>query len=180
MVFYDTNALIITAAAAANSIPDPTTVPQRTHDLTNVSGANQTWTSSGPANPFTVDGSPAASLVIPPGRTRRLQSNGSTWVVAPTSNRRIFAGSGVSNASGDVVFTFSPAFSAVPDVAQGVQTSNTNATEARITALSASSCTVNVRQSPGVVILGISVLQVPQPLVGATVHIVAVEPGQGA
>jgi hypothetical protein len=92
--------------------------------------------------------------------------------------RRIFAGSGVSDASGNVTFTFTPPFAAVPVVSQAVQTTNANATEARVTALSAAGCTVNVRQSPGVVILGISVLQVPQPLAGATVHLHAMDAGQ--
>ncbi len=96
----------------------------------------------------------------------------------PTA-RRVFAGTGVTDGAGNAVFTFTPAFAAAPVVNASVETTNTNATEARITALSAGSCTVNVRQSPGVVILGISVLQVPQPLVGATVHLMATAAGQG-
>ena len=98
--------------------------------------------------------------------------------VSVPAARRVFAASGVSDASGNVVFTFTPPFAAVPVVTQAVQTTNANATEARVTALSASGCTVNVRQSPGVVVLGISVLQVPQALVGATVHLHAVDAGQ--
>ncbi|KPI33266.1 hypothetical protein OV450_1354 [Actinobacteria bacterium OV450] len=178
MSLHDTDALIVEAATAAESLPDPTTVLGRTHDLTNTGTAAVTWSSVG-ATPFSVDGTPTASLVIPAGRARRVQSDGTRWVVAPTAARRVYAAKGVSNASGDVVFAFSPAFSVAPVVSVGLETSNTNATEARVTALSASSCTVNVRQSPGVVILGISVLQVPQPLVGATVHLIAVEAGQG-
>lgn len=98
-------------------------------------------------------------------------------VVVPAA-RRVFAATGVSDATGNVVFTFTPPFSAIPVVTQAVQTTNNNATEARVTALSATGCTVNVRQSPGVVVLGISVLQVPQPLAGATVHLHAVDAGQ--
>jgi hypothetical protein len=72
---------------------------------------------------------------------------------------------------------FGTPFAALPVVSVGVQTTNTNATEARITALSTSSVTVNVRQSPGVTLLGIQLLSLPQPLAGATVHVQAVEPG---
>ena len=92
--------------------------------------------------------------------------------------RRVFAGAAVSDASGNAVFTFTPPFAVPPIVNQAVVTTNANATEARVVALSASSCTVNVRQSPGVVVLGLSVLQVPGPLAGATVHLHAVDAGQ--
>lgn len=96
----------------------------------------------------------------------------------PATPRRVFAGTAVTDASGNAVFTFSPAFASAPVVTTALQTTNTNATEGRVTAVTASSCTVNVRQSPGVVILGLSVLQVPQPLQGATVHLVATAAGQ--
>ncbi|WP_030672471.1 hypothetical protein [Streptomyces sp. NRRL B-1347] len=179
MPLHSTDSLAIETASVAESLPDPATVPFRTHDLTNTGSATAVWTASGPASPFTIDGVLAASLSILRGRSRRVQSDGSTWIVAPTAARRVFAATAVSDASGNAAFTFSPAFAAVPVVSVGLATTNTNATEARVTALSASSCTVNVRQSPGVVLLGVSVLQVPQPLAGATVHLLAIEPGQG-
>lgn len=91
--------------------------------------------------------------------------------------RRFVAAKGATDGSGNITFNFVPPFATVPVVAHSLETTNTNATEARITALSASACTVQARQSPGVVVLGISVLQVPQPLTGATVHIVATEAG---
>lgn len=92
--------------------------------------------------------------------------------------RRVYSATAVTDAAGNAVFTHNaPAFAAAPVCGISVQTANTNATEARITANSTTSTTVNVRQAPGVVILGISVLQVPQPLAGATVHLIAVEPG---
>lgn len=179
MPLHNTDALTIETATAAESLPDPTGVAGRTHDLTNTGTATAVWTSSGPGSPFTVDGVPAASLSVLRGRTRRVQSDGATWVVAPTAARRVFAGTVASDGAGNATFTFSPAFPVAPVVSVGLQTTNTNATEARVTALSASSCTVNVRQSPGIVLLGISVLQVPQALAGATVHLLAIEPGQG-
>lgn len=95
----------------------------------------------------------------------------------PGATRRIFSGTGVTDGSGNVTFTFSPPFAGVPVGTQALVTGNANATEARVTALTASSCTVQVRQSPAVTVLGLSVLQVPQALVGATVNIHAVEAG---
>lgn len=180
MTLRDTESLVIETGNSdlTPSLPDPTTVVGRTHDLTNTGTSAAVWGSTG-ATPFQVDGVAVASLSIPAGRARRVQSDGTHWVVAPNAARRVFAGTAVSNASGDATFTFSPPFSAAPVASVGLQTSNTNATEARTTALSASSCTVNVRQSPSVVILGFSVLQTPQALAGATVHLVAVEAGQG-
>lgn len=92
-------------------------------------------------------------------------------------SRRVFSATAVTAANGNAVFNFGTAFAANPIVSAAVETNNPNATEARVTALSTTSCTVNVRQAPGVVILGISVLQVPQPLAGAIVHLIAVEAG---
>lgn len=178
---YDTTAYLVIGGSGDTtpSLPDPTTVAGRTHLVVNEQTVSGIWTSTG-ATPFKVNGLNVASLTIPAGGSVNVQSDGVRWVVpaSTVAARRVFAGNGVSDASGNVVFTFSPAFAAVPVVAQAIQTTNSNATEARVTALSASSCTVNVRQSPGVVILGISVLQVPQPLVGATVNLVAFEAGQ--
>lgn len=96
----------------------------------------------------------------------------------PAAPRRVFAGTGTTDGSGNVTFTFSPAFAAAPVVTHSLQTTVADATEARITALSASSVTFNVRRSPAVTLLGISVLQVPQPLTGATVHVIATAAGQ--
>jgi hypothetical protein len=180
MVLHNTDSLVVETATATESLPDPATVPGRTHIVTNTALVAATWSSSGAGGtPFTVDGLNVATLSVPAGRLRQLQSDGTRWIVAPTASRRVFSSSGVSDASGNVTFTFTPAFSVVPNVVQGVQTAVTDVTEARITALTTSSCTVNVRRAPSVVILGISVLQVPQPLVGATVHLHAIEPGQG-
>jgi hypothetical protein len=178
MTLRDSESFVVETTGAAESLPDPASVNGRTHALVNTGTAAAVWSSTG-ATPFLVDGVAAASLSIPRGVLRLVQSDGTRWVVQPTAARRVFAAKGVSDASGNAVFTFSPPFPAAPVVSVGLETTNTNATEARVTALSASSCTVNVRQSPGVVILGISVLQVPQPLAGATVHLLAIEPGQG-
>ncbi len=161
------------------SLPAPATVSGRYHMLINSDGVSVTWTSSGSATPFLVQGLNVASVAIPRGGMQLVFSNGAQWVAvnAQTGAKRTVAATGTSNASGDATYAFSPAFAALPVISANIQTTNTNATEARITALSTSSVTINVRQSPGVVVLGLSVLQVPQPLVGATVHMIAVEAG---
>lgn len=88
---------------------------------------------------------------------------------------------GVTDASGNVTFNLAAAgFAVTPVVTHAVQTTASDLTECRIAALSAASVTFNVRRSPAVVLLGISVLQVPQPAVGVTVHCHALEPGTQA
>jgi hypothetical protein len=92
--------------------------------------------------------------------------------------RRIFSGSGVTDGSGNVTFNFVPAFPSVPNVTHAVQTAVSDITECRVSAVSAASVTFNVRRAPAVIILGISVLQVPVPASGVTVHCHAALPGQ--
>ena len=180
MTLHDTDSLTIeTSGDPTPSLPDPVPVNGRTHELANTGVSAAVWGSVG-ATPFQVDGAAVASLTVPRGGSARVQSDGTRWVmIRAAGTRRIFAGKVTSDGSGNATFTFTPPFPTIPVVSPAIETTNANVTEARITALSASSCTVNVRQSPGVVILGISVLQVPQPLSGATVHLTATEAGQG-
>ncbi|MCM1964837.1 hypothetical protein [Streptomyces sp. G1] len=181
MSLHDTDALIVEAATATESLPDPTTVSGRTHVLTNTGAVTAVWSSVG-ATPFTdAGGANVATLSVLPGNSVQVQSDGTRWVVKSPSSvaRRIFAGTGVSDGSGNVTFTFTPPFPSSPVVTHAVQTAITDVTECRISALSASSVTFNVRRSPAVVILGISVLQVPVPASGVTVHCEAVLAGQG-
>jgi hypothetical protein len=169
----------VKATTAAPVLPDPATVGGKTLELVNGTGSAAVWGAGG-GTPFLVDGVAVASLTVATGASVRVNSDGAHWVaLRPYGTRRLFAAKGTSDGSGNVTFTFTPPFPTVPVVSPAIETTNTNVTEARITALSASSCTVNVRQSPGVVVLGISVLQVPQPLNGATVHLTATEAGQG-
>lgn len=178
MTLYDTTAYQILTADAAASLPDPTTVINRTHILANIGTAPTVWSSVG-ATPFTQFGVNIATVTVPRAGVLLLYSDGVHWIVTRNAtDRRIFSGSGVTDGSGNITFTFTPPFMAVPVVTQSLTTANANATEARITALSTSSCTVNARQSPSVTILGISVLQTPGPLSGATVGIIAVDAGQ--
>ena len=181
MPLHDSEEYILENATAAESLPDPTTVGGRTHRLNNTNGASVTWSSTG-ATPFTdSSGTNVATIIVPAGGSTQVQSDGVRWIVKDDAlGRRIFAGTGVSDGSGNVTFTFTPAFAAAPVVSHAVQTAITDVTECRVTAISASSVTFNVRRSPAVVILGISVLQVPVPASGVTVHCHAVAAGQGA
>ena len=106
-----------------------------------------------------------------------MSTSGSYAPVAPTA-RRVFAGSGVTDAAGNVTFTFTPPFAAAPIVNNAVQTVVTDSTECRVSALSASSVTFAARRSPAVTLLGVSVLQASIPLAGATVHCIATAAGQ--
>lgn len=180
MSLHDTDAYIVESATAAESLPDPTTVNGRTHRLVNTGTVTAVWSSTG-ATPFT-DGTGAnvATLSIGRGSYANVQSDGTRWVVKfDPESRRVFAGTGISDGSGNVVFTFTPPFPAAPVVSHAVQTAITDVTECRVTAISASSVTFNVRRSPAVVILGISVLQVPVAASGVTVHCHAALAGQG-
>lgn len=180
MVLHDTDALVVETATAAESLPDPATAAFRTHRLTNTGSATAVWSSVG-ATPFTdSSGTAVATISVPAGSYTTVQSDGTRWVVKPDSvSRRIFSGTGVTNASGDVTFAFTPAFPSIPAVTHAVQTAIADITECRISALTAASVTFNVRRAPAVVILGISVLQVPVPASGVTVHCHAVAAGQG-
>jgi hypothetical protein len=98
--------------------------------------------------------------------------------IGATAGRSIYAGTGVSDASGNVTFTFPTPFLVTPVATHAVQTAITDVTECRISAISTTAVTFNVRRSPAVVILGISVLQVPIAASGVTVHCHVAAPGQ--
>ncbi len=177
MALHHTDALIIETTAASETLPDPTTVSGRTHDLTNTGTATAVWGSTG-ATPFSVDGVNVATLSVPRGSASRVQSDGTRWVLIRSSGyRRLIAAKGVTDGSGNVTFPFSPAFATVPVVTNAIETGSADTTECRISALSTSSVTLAARRSPAVTVLGISVLSASVPLVGATVHVTALEAG---
>lgn len=181
MSLHDTDALIVEAATAAESLPDPTTVTGRTHDLCNTGTANAVWSSTG-ATPFSVDGVPAATLTVLPGRARRVQSDGTRWVVAPTAARRVYAATAVTDGSGNLTLSFGTPFSAAPVVTVAYQgAASPDPVDYRITAVSAASVSIHVRRSPAtaIALLGLTLLGASVPLAGATMHVVAIEPGQG-
>jgi hypothetical protein len=179
MALRSTDSLIIEVDAGdlTPSLPDPATVSGRTHDLTSTATSAAVWGSTG-ATPFQVDGVNVASLTVPRGSVQRVQSDGVRWVaIKPAGVRRVVAAKGVTDSSGNVTFNFSPAFATVPVVAHSLESSSTSTTEARITAVSASSVTFNARGSAIVVVLSINVLGAPVPLAGATIHMLAIEAG---
>lgn len=182
MTLRNTTALVlfIDMGDLTPSLPDPTTVSGRVHWIANANLSTITVSSTG-ATPFLESGGSAVSITVLPGQAKFLQSNGTQWkVLATLGSRRIFSGTAVTDASGNATFTFTPAFPSVPVIVGQVGPSGDAAiTEARLTAASASSCTFNVRRSPSVVILGISVLEAPQNAPGVTLQCVAIEAGQG-
>lgn len=179
MPLHDTDSLIVETVTAAETLPDPTTVSGRTHDLTNTSAVTAVWGSTG-ATPFQVDGVAVATLSVPRGGTARVQSDGVRWVfIRPVGSRPGFAATAVTNGSGDAVFTF-PAglFPAAPVAAAAIQAADSqNPIDYRITGLTATGCTVRCRQSPIVVVLSLSVVGASAPIAGVTVHLVATPAG---
>ena len=85
----------------------------------------------------------------------------------------VFAAIGTTDGAGNVTFMFAPPFAAPPVVALAFQGAPGNSpVDLRITALSASSVSVNVRRSNATVIalLGLTLLGASQPVSGGIVH----------
>lgn len=182
MPLQDTDAQTIETNTAAESLPDPTTVSGRTHDLTNTSLANVVWSSTG-ATPFTENGVNVVTITILPGQFKRVQSNGTRWLVKPVSvsGRHTAAATVVTDGSGNATFTFPTAFAAVPVVeALVINAASASPIDWRITSVSTTQVVINVRQSAVVFValIGLSILIGSTPLVGATMHIVATDSGE--
>lgn len=180
MALHDTDGLIVeTGPDLTPSLPDPASVPGRSHDLTNTASSSAVWGSVG-ALPFSVDGVGLATLTVPRGSSLRVQSDGTRWVhIRQSGSRASFAGTAVTDAGGNAVFTFPAGLFPVAPVAEAsVQAAaSSNPIDYRVTALSATGATVHVRQSPTLVVLSLSVLGVSAPLAGVTVHLAATPPG---
>lgn len=178
MTLHNTDSYIVEAESAAESLPDPTTVNGRTHLLVNTGLATVVWSSTG-ATPFQQGGVNVATISLARGQALQVQSDGTRWVAKSSGMRPFFAGTGVTDASGNVTFNF-PAglFASAPVLSLAIQfAAGSNPIDFRITALSATSATVNVRQSPTLVVLSLSVLGVAAPLAGVTVHAIATPAG---
>lgn len=176
MSLHDTSALVVETTTAAEALPDPTTVNGRTHLLVNAGTTAAVWSSTGAA-PFQQGGVNTATLTLGRGSSLLVQSDGTRWVAKSSGGRPMFAATGVTAASGDVTFTF-PAgmFAVAPVVTLAFQgAASQSPVDYRITALSATSCTVNVRQSLATVValIGLTILAASAPLSGATVHLTA-------
>lgn len=180
MTLHDTDAYVAEAASATESLPDPTTVNGRTHLLVNTGTVTAVWSSVG-ATPFLQGGVAVASVSLLRGQALQLQSDGTRWIVKSSGMRAFYANTGVTDAGGNVTFAF-PAglFAAAPviDVAfQGA--ASASPVDYRITALSATSVTVNVRQSLATVValIGLTILAASVNLAGATIHVIATPAG---
>lgn len=177
MATYDVETYLLALDVAAATLPDPTTVSSRTHLIANTGAVNLVVSSTG-ATPFSIGGVNVATMTIGRGNAMIVQSDGIRWVAKSSGTRPFYASSGTTDGSGNVTFTFNTPFAAVPDVAHSIETALSDATEARITAISVSAVTYNVRRSPAVTILGISVLSAPVAAVGVIVRVIATTPGQ--
>lgn len=94
----------------------------------------------------------------------------------PVSNKRIVTDSGTTGAAGTVVFTFSPAFAAAPHVSPEMVPSPNTETFIRLSAVSASGCTVHCFARSGLTVLGLSLLSLATTNVaGVPVSILAVD-----
>lgn len=180
MSLHDTDSYIVEAATAAESLPDPTLWNGRTHLLVNTGTVTVVWSSTG-ATPFLQGGAAVATISLLRGQALQLQSDGTRWVVKSSGMRPFFAGTGVTDAAGNVTFAF-PAglFAAAPVVDVAFQgAASASPVDYRITALSATSCTVNVRQSLATVValIGLTILAASVNLAGATIHLIATPAG---
>lgn len=92
--------------------------------------------------------------------------------------KRIDVASGTTNASGDAVFTFSPAFAVAPHIDATITPQSNVNHKCRLTAVSTTGCTVRVesQNQAFLSLLGIDVLSAAVTAVsGATVSITATE-----
>lgn len=182
MALRTTGALIIETGSEdpTPSLPDPTTVAGRTHLLVNTGTAAAVWSSTG-STPFQQGGVNVATVTVARGDSLLLQSDGTRWVAKSSGTRPFFAGTAVTDASGNATFAF-PAglFAAPPVVTATPQAASSNSPiDVRVTAISATSCTVNVRQAAvvAVALIGLSVLVGTTVAAGVTIHLIATAAG---
>lgn len=93
--------------------------------------------------------------------------------------RRMFAGTGTTDANGNVTINFPASrFTTTPVVTIAVgPTTNASLVDSRITALSAAAVTINVQQALAVTVLAVQLLATKTPANGVLVHVLAVESG---
>lgn len=107
-------------------------------------------------------------------------ATGATGATGPAgAGLKSFRGTAVTNGGGNATFDLTAAgFTSLPVVTAELEfPPGSNPIDFRITALSTTSCTVNCRQSPTLVVLSLSVLGLAANLAGVTVHIHAMPAG---
>lgn len=150
----------------ASTVPGP---PGTNGSAATISvGTTTTGTPATPASVTNVGTANAAVLnfVIPKGE------QGPSGI-----SKRIVTLSGTTDASGNVAFAFSPAFAATPHISVMLQAGNTRQFS-RITAASATGCTVNAFQQNQTLLslLGLDILTAGVTAInGATIRIMATE-----
>lgn len=180
MPVHDMKAYVVEAYTAAESLPDPATVNGRTHLLVNSHTATVVWSSVG-ATPFQQGGVNLASISLTRGQALQVQSDGTRWVAKSSGARPFYAATGVTDGAGNVTFTFPVGmFTAAPVVDIAFQgAASPSPVDFRITAISAASVTINVRQSLATVValIGLTILAASVNLAGATMHVMATPAG---
>lgn len=180
MSLHDTDSYIAEAATATESLPDPTTVNGRTHLLVNTGIVTGVWSSIG-VTPFQQGGVNVATISLARGQALQIQSDGTRWVAKSSGMRPMFAGTAVTDAAGNAVFAFPVGiFAAAPVVTATPQAAASNSPiDVRVTAITATSCTINVRQAAviNVALIGLSVLVGTTVAPGVTVHLIGTPAG---
>ncbi|MFF4385617.1 hypothetical protein ACFY0G_02305 [Streptomyces sp. NPDC001552] len=180
MSLHDTDAYIVETGTVAESLPDPTTVNGRTHLLENTGTGTVVWSSVG-ATPFQQGGVNVATISLARGQAIQVQSDGTRWIAKSSGMRAFSAATAVTDGAGNAVFAF-PAglFAVAPIVTATPQAASSNSPiDVRVTAISATSCTINVRQAAviNVALIGLSVLVGTTVAAGITVHLIATPAG---
>lgn len=174
MALYDGDFQEIEVDVTTMSLPDPTTVNGRTHEITNTSTGTLVVSSVG-ATPFSEGGVNVVTISIARGNSKQVQSDGVRWVVKTKSGSlAFFAATGTTDGAGNVTFNLTPAgFTSPPVVTLAFQgAASANPVDFRIVTLTAVSLTVNCRVATGIFIglLGLTLLGASTPLSGATIH----------
>lgn len=92
-----------------------------------------------------------------------------------TPSKLVHSTTATTNAAGAYTFTFPTAFSSPPRVVATVQSATADIFDVKITAVSTTSCSVQVgrTQASVVTLLGLTILSVPASVGAQTVHIIA-------
>jgi hypothetical protein len=90
MPLQDTPTIMVVSSSAAESLPDPTLVPARTHWLINAFSLPAVYSSIG-ATPFSINGVLSATVTIPAGAHISVRSDGVRWIVTDGADNFLLA-----------------------------------------------------------------------------------------
>lgn len=166
-----TGATGLTGPTGATGPAGPTGVAGPTGP-TGVTGATGIAGPTGPTG--------ATGVAGPTGATGGTGPAGATGATGATgAGLKSFRGTAVTNAGGNATFDLTAAgFTSLPVVTGELEfPPGSNPIDFRITNLTTTSCTVNCRQSPTLVVLSLSVLGLAANIAGVTVHLHAMPAG---